>query len=110
MMDQELDRLRDFVIGNIEAVGGCVRVDPVFESKELGAGVESWGTHASKLVDLLFAHEHTLSNIQFMNLGKQVLWAIQMEVGHQPPDCPPRKQLLMQADRISQRLRCRGLA
>jgi hypothetical protein len=110
MMNQELDRLRDFVIGNIEAVGGHVRLEPVFESTQLAASIENRGTHAGKLVDLLVAHEHSLSSIQFVNLGKQVLWAIQMEVGHMPPDYPPRKQLLMQADRISQRLRCRGIA
>jgi hypothetical protein len=110
MVNQELDRLRDFVIGNIAAVEGRVRIEPVFESTQLAASMEGWETRTAKLADLLFAHEHSLSNIQFVNLGKQVLWAVQMEISQLAPDCPPRKQLLIQADRINQRLRCRGLS
>jgi hypothetical protein len=106
MANQELDRLQDFVIGNIEAVGGRVPIEPMQSSP----AKDKWATRAQGLVDLLVANEHSLSNIQFVNLGKQVLWAIQMETGQLAPDCPPRKQLMAQADRISLRLRTRGLA
>lgn len=106
----ELDRLRNLVVGSIEAVGGRVQPEPASGTAWAEMATDNRAAGAGNLVDLLFANEHSLTNIQFVNLGRQVLWAIQMETCRMPTDCPPRKQLKQLSDRINTRLRHRGLA